>query len=46
MLFGYSVRHDMHHKLKGYVHSSVLFPVAEVDNRLKQEMFGFLWIPL
>jgi len=36
MLFGGSVRYDMLHKHKGYVHSSVLCPVAEMVICLKQ----------
>jgi hypothetical protein len=36
MLFGDSVRYDMHHKHKGYVHNDILRPVAEKDISSKQ----------
>jgi len=43
MLFGDSVIYDMHHKYKGYVHSSVLCLVTEMDFCLKQRN---VWVSL
>jgi len=43
MLLGDSVRYDMHHKHKEYVHISVLYPVADMDFCLKQRN---VWVSL